>query len=233
METITHHPLSVFGLFRSLTGDARTLLRQELKLARVEVTENLSRVGKQAATLAVGGIVAYAGLLVLLVGLGWLVGWAFRYAGLSPAFSIFLGMTVIGLLVCGAGAGLLLAGFSRLSKESLAPQRTIHTLQELKAGVQKSEVHKPSPPASSTPPDKPSSQEMQARVEATEERLEETIGDLSYRLSPQNIKAQVKGRMNRVKGRIQERPYNAGLLAVAAGVLSGILVGSRSRRHSR
>lgn len=195
-------------MFRNLTGDTRTFIRQEIQLAKTELSEKLSHMGRNAVSLAIGGFVAYAGLIVFLIGLGWLLGWAFTLAGLQPALAAFVGLAIIGLVVAGIGAIMLLKGAKTLSKESLAPQRTLQTLQELKSG-------QAAPSPAST--EKPSSAEMQARVEATENRMGDTLDELGYRLSPQHINQQVKHR-------IQENPYRAGLIAIVAGLISGLLV---------
>src|SRR5689334_11328346 len=108
MDSSTAPRASVFRLFRGLTSDTRTLLRQELQLAKTELSEKISCLGRNAAALAVGGLVAYAGLIVFLIGLGWLLCYAFSTAGLSPMISAFLGMVAIGLVVIASGCVLLL-----------------------------------------------------------------------------------------------------------------------------
>lgn len=209
---------SVFRLMRLLTGDTRTLVRQEVQLAKTEISEKISRLGRNAAALAVGGFVAYAGLIVFLIGLGWLVGWALQKAGLDPVLANFIGLAGIGLVVIVVGCVLLFKGIKTISQESLAPQRTLHTLQELKGhpqgvtnGSTESKGH-------------PSSEELQARVEATENRMGETLDELGYRLSPQHINSEVKQR-------IQANPYRAGMIAMGAGLLSGLVL-RRKFRHA-
>jgi ElaB/YqjD/DUF883 family membrane-anchored ribosome-binding protein len=218
-STATAPRASVFRLFRALTTDTRTLLRQELQLAKTEISEKISRMGRNAAALAVGGFVAYAGLIVFLIGLGWLLAWAFSLAGLAPIFAAFLGLAIIGLIATAIGCGLLLKGLKTFSKESLAPERTLHTLQELKGTRAAALASEQAEGAA-----KPSSGEMQARVELTESRMGETLDELGERLSPQHINAEVKQR-------IQANPYRAGLYAMLAGLVSGLLL-RRKYRHA-
>ena len=210
---------SVFRLFRALTTDTRTLLRQEVQLAKTEISEKISRMGRNAAALAVGGFVAYAGLIVFLIGLGWLLAWAFSLAGLAPIFAAFLGLAIIGLIATAIGCGLLLKGLKTFSNESLAPERTLHTLQELK-GTRTAALASETAKGAA----KPSSGEMQARVELTESRMGETLDELGERLSPQHINAEVKQR-------IQANPYRAGLYAMLAGLVSGLML-RRKHRHA-
>ncbi|HSU54078.1 MAG TPA: hypothetical protein VLT36_08485, partial [Candidatus Dormibacteraeota bacterium] len=60
-------------------------------------------------------------------------------------------------------------------------------------------------------------------VAATEERMGATLNELSYRLSPRHLN-------QKVKNRISEKPYKAGLIAMGAGVVSGILVSKKLKR---
>jgi hypothetical protein len=56
-------------LFSDLSRDTATLVRQEVRLASAELSAKASRVGRHAAFIAVGGAVAYAGLLGIMAGL--------------------------------------------------------------------------------------------------------------------------------------------------------------------
>src|SRR5215471_5420719 len=99
---------STLGLVRTLTSDTKRLLRQEIELAKAEVSEKVSFFSRNAAAVAIGGFIAYAGLIVFLVGVGWLVGWAFQRAGVEPVLAGFLGLAIIGLLVGAVGGVLVL-----------------------------------------------------------------------------------------------------------------------------
>src|SRR5262249_26972481 len=138
MEALATPKQSILGLLRNLKDDTRQLLRQELELARAELSEKLSLFAKNATTLAIGGFVAYAGLIVFLMGLGWLIAWALQQAGLQPILAGFVGLATVGLLVGAAGTIILFKGIKTFSKESLAPQRTIHTIQRLKGAEEQS-----------------------------------------------------------------------------------------------
>jgi ElaB/YqjD/DUF883 family membrane-anchored ribosome-binding protein len=219
MEETAVRGTSVFRLFRVLSSDTRTLLRQEVALAKTEISEKLSRMGRNAVALLAGGLIAFAGLIVLLVGLGWLLAYAINSAGVQPLLAAFIGLGGIGLLVAIVGGLWVLKAAKSISKESLAPQRTLHTLHELKGPQPVSETV----PGSGKAAEKPSSAEMQARVEATETRMGETLDELGYRFSPSHINSQVKQR-------IQAKPYSSGLVAMGAGLLSGLLL---TRRHRR
>jgi hypothetical protein len=209
--------LSVLGLVRELSEETKTFVRQEVKLAKTELSEKLAGLARNSASVGIGGFIAYAGAIVLLTGLGFLAAWAIHLAGLDALLASFLGLFSIGLLTVGAGALFLFQGIAHLRKESLAPERTIRTLQELK-GDKPEKVSKPAAPAKEEP--KVSSAEMQRRVERTEAAMGETLAELGDRVSPRAIS-------RRVRFRLSAHPYRSGFVALAAGVLGGWLVRRR------
>lgn len=113
---------SLGELFAELAQETSTLVRQEVELAKTELSQTATRVGKDLAFLAVGGAVAYAGFLALLaalaIGLGQLgVPW-------------WLAALIVGLVVVGVGYFLVQRGLSALKREDLAPRQTIESLKE-------------------------------------------------------------------------------------------------------
>ena len=206
------------GLVHSLTGDIKAFFRQEFELAKAEASEKAAWLTRNAVVVAAGGFVAYAGLIVFLIGVGWLLAWALEKAGLPPVFAGFLGLAIIGLLVSALGALFMLKNLKALSSGSLSPQRTLHTIQRLK-----NPQTQPAPSVKPAPAPRPSSQEIQKAVEQTEDRMGAEIEELGRRLSPQQINA-------RMKQRISRKPYRSGLLAMGLGVLSGVLFARESRR---
>jgi len=113
---------SLGELFADLARESSTLLRQEVQLAKTELTQNASRLGRDAASIAVGGLIAYAGLLAILAAI--IIGLA--AAGLPWWVSALL----VGLIVVGIGYGLIQRGLSALKRQDLTPRRTIETLQD-------------------------------------------------------------------------------------------------------
>jgi ElaB/YqjD/DUF883 family membrane-anchored ribosome-binding protein len=209
---------SVFGLVGGLTGDVRTFMKQEIELVKTEISEKISRTGKNAVSLAIGGFVAYAGVIVLLVGLGVVAAYGIQSLGLeNPWLAGFAGLTLVGLLTAGLGAIFIMEAVKAFSKTSLAPERTMHTLQELRSGHQQ-----PVEPKGHGA--RPSSEEVQARVEATEVRMGEKLEELGQRLSPAHINYVVKERLRR-------QPYRFGAVAIGLGFFSGFLL-RRKLRHA-
>jgi hypothetical protein len=210
---------SILSLFKQLARESKIFVREEIHLAKTELSEKLSSKVKSGANIAIGGFVAYAGLIVFLIGLGWIIGFALTKAGLEPLLAQFIGLAFIGFVIAGSGAFLLMKALKALSAESVVPQRTVHTLQELRGKqpepLKASEVEVMKPTVSS--------KELEKRVERTEERMTETLEELQRRVKPSYINAQIKGRLS-------EKPYRNGLVAIGLGVLSGFLVRARLRR---
>lgn len=113
---------SLGELFGDLTRETVTLLRQELTLAKVEVTQKATQTGKDVGFLAIGGAIAYAGFLALLaaviISLG-LLGLPWWLAAL-----------LVGLVVAGIGYFLIQKGLGEIRKRNLAPQQTLDTIKE-------------------------------------------------------------------------------------------------------
>ena len=120
---------SIPGLLRELRDDAGTLLKQQVTLAKVELKENVSRLGGHVAKIAVGGVITLVGATVLLIGLGQLLGVLLEAAGLSDDTAQWLGPVIIGLVVAVIGWALLSKAKKALAHENIAPRQTIETLK--------------------------------------------------------------------------------------------------------
>lgn len=112
---------SLGDLFAALSRETTTLVRQEITLAKTEMTQKATRVGKDVGFLLVGGAVIYAGVLALLgaiiIALGQL--------GLQWWFAA----TIVGIVVAFVGYMLIRRGLESLHHEDLAPRQTIDTLK--------------------------------------------------------------------------------------------------------
>ena len=113
---------SLGELFGELAADMGVLVRKEVELARTEMTQKASRVGKDVAFLAVGGAVAYAGLLAIVAAI--IIGLA------TLGLQWWLAALIVGLVVAGIGYFLVQKGLDALKREDIAPRQTIETLQE-------------------------------------------------------------------------------------------------------
>jgi drug/metabolite transporter (DMT)-like permease len=111
-------------LVSELSQETTTLLQQEIALAKTEMSEKVSQVSTALVSLALGGLVLFAGLLVLLDALVY---------GLSellpPDLTPWLPALLVGIVVAMIGAVLLQKGRRNLQTSSLMPQRTATSLQ--------------------------------------------------------------------------------------------------------
>ncbi|MBA2442010.1 MAG: phage holin family protein [Rubrobacter sp.] len=108
-------------LLGELYRDTSTLLRLEIELLKTEMSQKVSRVGKNVGFLAAGGAVAYAGLLAIIAGV---------IGVLALVVPVWLSALIVGLVVAGAGGLLVRSGLKTLQQEQLVPQKTLQTLQE-------------------------------------------------------------------------------------------------------
>jgi len=135
-NTTTYEARTIGTLLRELFDEARDLFRQEIQLAKTEASEKASVFGRNAAFVAAGGLVAFAGALFILAGLSVLLAWALESAGLSAEVAMWLGPLIVGLLVAIVGYVLLNKGLKTLKDGSLKPERTIQSFKEDKEWTQ-------------------------------------------------------------------------------------------------
>lgn len=131
---------SIPALLRDLRNETTTLLRQEMALAKTELKENASHFGHHAIQIAAGGFIAYAGLIVLLFGLGALLEVALTRAGVNSETAHWIGYALIGLAVAAVGWVLLAKARHALAADDLTPRRTVESLRENKEWAQ-SKLH--------------------------------------------------------------------------------------------
>jgi hypothetical protein len=117
----THHEPSLGELFSDLSRESSMLLREEIRLAQVEMTHKAKKAGSAAAMLAAGGFIAYAGFLFLLLALTF---------GLSYFMWDWLAALIVGGLVAVIGGFMVASNLDKLKQINPAPQQTIESLQE-------------------------------------------------------------------------------------------------------
>lgn len=114
---------SLGELFSELTRETSTLVRQEVALAKTELTQKAASVGKDLGFLAAGGAVAYAGFLALIAAVIYFLVEVARWP-------LWVSAGIVGLLVAAIGGFLVWKGLQALKEEDLAPRQTLRTLQE-------------------------------------------------------------------------------------------------------
>lgn len=122
---------SLGQILRDLREETTQLLRQEVDLAKTEMSEKISRTGSNLGSVATGGAVLFAGALVLVAALT---------LGLIALFSQFMDRDVamwlapllVGGILAGVGYGMVKKALQALKQEGITPQRTTQSLKENK-----------------------------------------------------------------------------------------------------
>jgi len=118
----TNNEPSLGALFGNLARDMGTLVSQEITLARTELAEKASRVGKDIAMLAVGGLIAYAGLLAIIAAVIFLIA--------DRGVPLWVSALIVGGIVAVVGYLLVQRGISALKQQDLTPHQTIQSIKE-------------------------------------------------------------------------------------------------------
>jgi hypothetical protein len=112
---------SLGELFSELAQETSTLVRQEVNLAKTEMSQKASSAGKHVGVLAAGGALAYAGLLAILAGI---------IALLNDVMPLWVAALLVGIVVAVVGYLLIRRGLDALKREGFTPRETIETLKE-------------------------------------------------------------------------------------------------------
>ncbi len=120
---------SIGQLLKELTQESSTLLKQEMNLAKTEMSEKASRVGANLGAVAVGGAVAFLGAIALLLAVVYgLTSLLNKFMSLGVA--AWLAPLIVGAVLAAIGYSFIKKALATLKQESIAPQRTTQSLQE-------------------------------------------------------------------------------------------------------
>ena len=114
---------SIGELFGQLSQDMTLLVRQEIQLARTEISEKLSRFTTNLISVATGGFVAYIGGLALVAAL---------ILGLHDLANISLAISalIVGAVLAIVGYVMLKRGLDELKRVDIAPRRTVENIKD-------------------------------------------------------------------------------------------------------
>jgi len=120
--TLAKAEISELGvLFGKLARESTELLHQEVTLVKAELSQKVAQAGTSAGMIVAGGLLAYAGLLAVIAGVVILL------AGILPWW---LSAVVVGVVVIAAGGLLVRSGWDGLKPDALAPRQSLETLKE-------------------------------------------------------------------------------------------------------
>jgi drug/metabolite transporter (DMT)-like permease len=113
---------SLGELFSELSRETSALIKKEVELAKTEMSTKLTTAGTHAGTVAAGGALAHAGLLVLLAAIVLILA--------ELGMAAWLSALIVALAVIGVGYLLVNRGLSRLRATNVAPVQTMESLKE-------------------------------------------------------------------------------------------------------
>ena len=126
---------SITDLLKELRDETTTLLRQEVALAKTEMSEKAAKAARNAAYAGAGTLMIYLGVLfglaALTVGLAivlgqWRLGWQ----------AWWLAPLIVGVSIGVIGCAVTAKGVRTLKRQSLVPEKTVGSLQEDKQWLQ-------------------------------------------------------------------------------------------------
>src|SRR3954462_2548810 len=114
---------SIGELFGQLSQDMTLLVRQEIQLARAEMSDKITRLTTNLISIGAGGFVAYIGGLALTAALILAVR---DLANISLAWSAL----IVGAVLAIVGYVMLQRGMKELKRAELAPRRTVENIKD-------------------------------------------------------------------------------------------------------
>lgn len=126
---------SVPDLLRELSSEGADLVRQEVALAKTEMSEKLDLFQRNMISMVVGGTFLLAALLFGL--------WAVN-TGVTALLTLFVAVEVavwlspliLAIALAAIGWGMIQKGKQAISREGLTPQRTMDSLEDDKRWAQ-------------------------------------------------------------------------------------------------
>jgi len=112
---------SLGELFSDLARETGTLVRQEVQLAKTEMTVKAKEAGKDAAMIGAGAVIGHIALLALVAGV---------ILALGQLIPLWLSAMFVSALLGIAAFVLVQKGRERLKNISPVPHETVQTLKE-------------------------------------------------------------------------------------------------------
>jgi hypothetical protein len=127
---------NILAAINEVSDKAQLLVREEIELAKAEVTEKLTTIARGAAIGIAAGVFVIAGLVLFLHGLSWLAYWLLPV----PTYAYFWGFFLIAgiLFVLGGIAGYLASRWLK-SVQSPAPEMAIEEAKLIRETVKSSD----------------------------------------------------------------------------------------------
>lgn len=122
-QTYSQDQTSLGDLFSRLSTQASTLIHQEIQLAQAEMTRKVSKAGRNATLIAVGGVIGLGAYLALVAAL---------ILALTQFMDAWLAALIVGAVLAIAAAIAVQYGVTKLKEIDPTPRRTVETMRENK-----------------------------------------------------------------------------------------------------
>jgi hypothetical protein len=121
---------SIETLLGELAERSVSLIRQEIQLARAEMSDRLASAARDGALVGAAAGLGYAGLLTTLAGaVDLLHGGTPRATGRRAGLPLWLSALTVGAAATGGAAALGVRGVAGLRSRDLVPRRTLDSLR--------------------------------------------------------------------------------------------------------
>jgi len=112
---------SIATLLQDIVGNIQGIIRSEVKLAKAEVTEDATSIGKAAGMLVAGAVLGIYALGILLL---------FLVYALEGPLPDWLAALIVGIVFAVAAGVLVKVGLARVKSVNPAPEKTIDSVKE-------------------------------------------------------------------------------------------------------
>lgn len=112
---------SLGDLVTELARETNTLVSKEIQLAKVEISQKASDVGKSAGVIGAGAVLAHVGLTLVAAAIA---------IALSAAIPLWLSALLVGAGLIVAGGVMAKGGLAALRNVDPVPRQTVATLKE-------------------------------------------------------------------------------------------------------
>jgi len=123
---------SLGSLIKDIRDESIELFQQEIELIRTEMMEKFEVAKRRTISIGIGAAVAFAGAIVLLLGIAQAASVVLVFAGLAPSVATWLGPVLTGLFVLLIGGAMAMSNKNKLEEETVVPKKTVQSMKENK-----------------------------------------------------------------------------------------------------
>lgn len=112
---------TIASVLSDIVDDVRQIIRAEVRLAKVEIREEVGKTKRAVSFMAIAGLIGVIGLGLLFLA---------AVYGLSLAMPPWAAALTVAVVACAIGAALFFSGVRQLKDIHVVPPKTAATIQE-------------------------------------------------------------------------------------------------------